>query len=476
MSRALWKARFWPVIAAALLIPLAVGGLSAQGISEPPHAVTSTVSKSDQEIMKTLQLAYRWGYPLMAMATNNRETYGSTINAFYNMKTAANEKSQRDRGFNAETLYSAGALDLAKEPVVFSMPKVGDRYVVFPVQDAWGNIDHVIGTRTEGNNGGDYLISGPGWKGTVPKGMKHFRVHTNVAFMPGRSMVRSPEDAKAFADTVQDQFTLTPLSRWGKGATNPNRDSIKDPLTLDPSRNYNALLPATPINDYFNQLNALLVTNPPYDYDKPALQRFAKLGIGPGQKFDINRFSPAVRSAMEEFGRTDVPATAKLNAEKGLDFRMNRLLGNYGTAYWERYYTLFGGLGSNLLEDAAYFWLSKDESGAKLDGNQKYIVRLEAAQIPKTKAFWSLTLYDKDFFLPQGLPMSRHVRNSMDDMKRAPDGSLVVYLQPDNPGADKEANWLPTPRDSYFVVMRVYGPEGDILTGKWQQPAVRLSP
>jgi DNA sulfur modification protein DndE len=459
----------------ALAFVIAVFSVFTCGLGLARVLASPAQGASDADIIKTLQEAYRWGYPMVAMATNNRETYGSTINAFYNMKTAADEKSQRDRGFNAETLYSAGALDLAKEPVVFSMPKVGDRYVVFPVQDAWGNIGNVIGTRTEGNNGGTYLISGPGWTGTVPKGMKHFRVHTSVAFLPGRSMVRSPEDAKAFAETVQDQFTLTPLSRWGKGAPNPNRDSIKDPFKLDPGRNYNTLLPATPINDYFNQLNTLLVTNPPYDYDKPVLERFAKLGIGPGLKFDINRFSPAVRSAMEEFGRTDVPATAKLNAEKGLDFRMNRLLGNYGTAYWERYYTLFGGLGSNLLEDAAYFFLNKDESGAKLDGNKKYVVRLEAAQIPKTKAFWSLTLYDKDFFLPQGLPMSRHVRNSMNGMRLGPDGSLVIYLQPDSPGPDKADNWLPTPRDGYFVVMRVYGPEGDILTGKWQQPAVRQS-
>jgi hypothetical protein len=111
MLGSLTKVKFWPMIAAALLVPLAVGGASAQGLSEPPQAVTSTVSKSDQEIIKTLQLAYRWGYPLMAMATNTRETYGSTINAFYNMKTATDETSQRDRGFNAETLYSAGALD-----------------------------------------------------------------------------------------------------------------------------------------------------------------------------------------------------------------------------------------------------------------------------------------------------------------------------------------------------------------------------
>jgi hypothetical protein len=100
-------------------------------------------------------------------------------------------------------------------------------------------------------------------------------------------------------------------------------------------------------------------------------------------------------------------------------------------------------------------------------------VRLEAAQIPKTKAFWSLTLYNKDFYLPQGLPMGRHVRNSMSGMKLEPDGALIIYLQPDSPGPDKENNWLPTPRDAYFVVMRVYGPEGDILTGKWQQPVVR---
>ncbi|MFM7325756.1 MAG: DUF1254 domain-containing protein [Nodosilinea sp.] len=442
---------------------------SCSSIAQTPPAG----AMNDKETIETLQLAYRWGYPLMAMATNNRETYGSTINAFYNMKTAADDKSQRDKGFNAETLYSAGALDLAKEPVVFSVPKVGDRYIIFPIQDAWGNIDHVIGTRTEGNDGGDYLISGPEWNGTVPKDMKHFRVHTNIAFLPGRTMVKSPEDAKSFAATVQDQFTLTPLSQWGKGTPNLNRDSLKTPLATDPKKNYNALLTATPINDYFNQLNELLVKNPPYHYDRPVLKRFAKLGIGPGLKFDINGFSPTVRSAMEEFGRTDVPATGKIYAEKGQDFRISRMAGQFGTNYFERYYLVFGGLGGNVMEDAAYFWLSKDESDAKLDGTQTYVVRFDAAQIPKTKAFWSLTLYDQDFYLPQGLPLNRHVRNSMSGMRHEADGSLVVYLQPDSPGPDKEANWLPTPRDEYFVILRVYGPEGDILAGKWQPPPVR---
>src|SRR5512139_904121 len=150
----------------------------------------TTNELNDAEIISTLQLAYRWGYPLLAMALNNRDFYGPTMNAFYHMKNAADDKSQNDRGFNAEVLYSAGALDLRVEPMVLSLPKMGDRFYVFPVQDAWGNIDDVIGTRTEGNEGGTYLIIGPDWTGEAPAGMKQFRIHTNIGFLPGRTMVK----------------------------------------------------------------------------------------------------------------------------------------------------------------------------------------------------------------------------------------------------------------------------------------------
>jgi hypothetical protein len=95
--------------------------------------------------------------------------------------------------------------------------------------------------------------------------MKHFRTHTHIAFLPGRSMVMSPDDAKSFAADVQDRYTLTPLSRWGKGAPNSNRDSLKDPLPVDPAKNYNTILVKTSTNDYFNTLNELLIKNPPYD-------------------------------------------------------------------------------------------------------------------------------------------------------------------------------------------------------------------
>jgi hypothetical protein len=89
-------------LALAAVAPLTAAITCTQRGSIAGNSSTPSTATSDQETLDTLQLAYRWGYPLMAMATNNRETYGSTINAFYNMKTAADETSQRDRGFNAE--------------------------------------------------------------------------------------------------------------------------------------------------------------------------------------------------------------------------------------------------------------------------------------------------------------------------------------------------------------------------------------
>jgi hypothetical protein len=450
---------------------LAVGASAAAlSFADRAFAADANSGLNDTEILETLKLAYRWGYPLLAMAINNTDFYGPTLNAFYNMKSAADEKSQADKGFNAETLYSAGALDLREEPVVFSMPDVGDRFVVFPVQDGWGNIDNVIGTRTVGNKGGNFLISGPNWKGEVPEGMKHYRLASNVGFLPGRSMVTSPEDAKQFAATVMDKYALTPLSRWGKGAPNPNRDSISSPLPIDPAKNYNAQLLAMPTNDYFNRLNALLIDNPPYDYDAPVMAKFAPLGIGPGLTFDIKSFSSNVQEAIAKFGKTDPLETAAKFVSRGQTQESREKTCRFGTDYYERYLQLFGGLGGNLMEDAMYYWLSSDTKGAALTGKDAYVVHFDAAQVPKTKAFWSLTLYDKDFYFPKGLVLNRHVLNSNSGLVFGTDGSLEIYVQAKSPGAEHEANWLPAPEGEFFMILRVYWPGEEFLTGKWVQP------
>jgi hypothetical protein len=52
------------------------------------------------------------------------------------------------------------------------------------------------------------------------------------------------------------------------------------------------------------------------------------------------------------------------------------------------------------------------------------------------------------------------------------DGSLDLYFQNESPGSDKEANWLPAPKGAFNLLMRLYAPRSEALTGKWNPPQV----
>lgn len=71
-------------------------------------------------------------------------------------------------------------------------------------------------------------------------------------------------------------------------------------------------------------------------------------------------------------------------------------------------------------------------------------------------------------------PAHRFVRAlcSWMPFKYNPDGSLDLYFQNENPGTDKEANWLPASKGPFNLTMRLYAPESDALTGKWNPPPV----
>jgi hypothetical protein len=86
-------------------------------------------------------------------------------------------------------------------------------------------------------------------------------------------------------------------------------------------------------------------------------------------------------------------------------------------------------------------------------------------------AFWSVTLYDQEGFQVAN-PLNRFAVSSWMPFKYNPDGSLTLHFQNDNPGADKEANWLPAPKGAFNLTMRLYAPRSEALTGKWNPPPV----
>ena len=146
-------------------------------------------------------------------------------------------------------------------------------------------------------------------------------------------------------------------------------------------------------------------------------------------------------------------------------------MGVYGNYYLKRAIVAQVGLGANLPEDAIYPLNLADDTGKPLDGGGDYVLHFDKDAMPPVDAFWSVTLYDDAGFQVAN-SLNRFAVSSWMPFKYGSDGSLDLYFQNATPGADNEANWLPAPKGTFNLTMRLYAPKSDALTGKWNPPVV----
>ena len=150
--------------------------------------------------------------------------------------------------------------------------------------------------------------------------------------------------------------------------------------------------------------------------------------------------------------------------------------GVYGTDYLQRAFITAIGLGANRPQDAVYPTSEVDAAGKKYTGANKYVLHFGKGEAPPANAFWSVTMYDANYFFV-AKPLNRYTVSPRNDLKYNPDGSLDIYIQNESPGRDKEVNWLPAPRGEFVLMMRLYYPKEtapSILDGTWKVPPVRL--
>jgi hypothetical protein len=114
-------------------------------------------------------------------------------------------------GVNHDTLLTVGWLDLSKGPLVLHVPDFSGRYYSVQLTDPFDVDFAYLGTRTTGTQAGDYLITGPGWQGTVPQGMKQIASPNNSVLVLGRVLVYSDSDLAAAAGLAK-QIQLKPLN------------------------------------------------------------------------------------------------------------------------------------------------------------------------------------------------------------------------------------------------------------------------
>jgi hypothetical protein len=120
-------------------------------------------------------------------------------------------------GVNHDTLVTGGWLDLSQGPQVLHVPDFSGRYYSVQFTDPSNNTNFAyVGMRTTGTQAGDYLITGPGWKGQVPVSMTQISSPNNSVLLLGRVLVYSDSDLSTAYD-LSKQIQLTSLSGWQSG-------------------------------------------------------------------------------------------------------------------------------------------------------------------------------------------------------------------------------------------------------------------
>ncbi|WP_276131841.1 DUF1254 domain-containing protein [Polluticoccus soli] len=444
---------------------------------------TTTDGASDYATIQTAKEAYEFGFPLVVMhvtkqvMTNVERPISegrllAPVNQLVNANTFPNDKFRDVVRPNNDTYYSMAWLDLEQDPMVLQLPNTGDRYYLFPMLDAWTNVFFSPGKRTTGTETQTYLISGPKWTGTVPASLKQVKAPTNIVWLVGRTQVNSEQDGATVVKKIQDGYKLTPLSAYGKPYTPPTGTVDK---TI-PQKSPNDIVTGMSIADYFNLLNQLMINNPPAPADAEMMKKLAPLGIAPGATFDLAKFSQAEQDSMStipSWAKADLHKNALGNAKAVNGWSVNYGLGSYGMAYKQRGGVAFGGLGANLDADAMYPSSFTDADGQEYDGSKhNYVLHFDGGKQPPVNAFWSLTMYSPEGFLVTN-SISRFAIGDRNPLKKNADGSVDIYIQKDDPGKDKQNNWLPAPNGPFNLLLRMYWPKEEVLNKHWSPPAVK---
>jgi len=434
--------------------------------------------------------AYVYAYPLVTVELTRRrvtnvvvpEGTDAPVGQFARLRTYPDASYREVTAPNADTLYIYSYFDVSKEPWVVSIPDLKGRYAVFSLFDGWTTVFGDPGKRTTGTGAQTIAITGPGWSGTLPPGVKEYKCATEVAFFDGKIYCTgTPEDYRQVHD-LQSKITALPLSSYGKPYT-PQPGKV-DP-TIDTKTLVRAQVNSMGGGAYFKLFAELLKSNPPYAEDAPMVAKLRTLGIVPGQDFDMGKVDPAVAQALAKASKAALPRIVGWEKE-GMaagDWRFENgwvittRSGPYGTDYIQRALVAMIGLYANLAQDSLYPISNGPGAGLQYSGANNYVMHFDQGGMPPVNGFWSVTMYNAQYFFVEN-PLNRYNVSSRSQFKANADGSVDVHIQHKSPGKDKESNWLPAPADRFILIMRMYWPKDtplSILDGSWKPPAIKIA-
>ena len=410
-----------------------------------------------------------WGFPLVIMShTRDALACRLGVNHLYNATSLAGPTSTSVVAPNDDTLYSTAFLDLRAGPLLLEIPPVSGRYLDFQLMDMYTNTIADIGVLTNGGRAGTYAFIGPGWQGTIPKGIVRIHVPTTDAWLLGRTQVKGPADLPT-TEALQRQYLLRSLTGSGSGAIG-GPSSLACPAQPLPS-------PTSP--QFLDELGKDMVADPPMAADAPVVRAMASAGIRPGRTFASSGSGNASQYLMAlRIGATQLAdAVGKSSIATSTGWTSGAVVGSYGTDYLTRASVAKQGLGAQVPTQAVYFHVNT-KSGMKIGplvGSDSDVIRFTANDLPPhgTDGFWSITMYNASRFLVAN-PINRYsIGSDTANLVRGHDGSLTIVMSGTRP-AEQNANWLPAPVGAFSITLRVYDPTRQVLDGSWSPPRLEI--
>ncbi len=454
----------------AILLLIAFGSrVSAQTSTQK---LTPDQAKEEQAYATAIQ-ACLWGEPFRMYAKYAPVAVkGNSMGVnFYVKHTKL--KTAEDRFVvtpNNVTIDAYAYTDLTKEPVVIFVPASTEkRWYVVQIGDSYDEVIHNI-AGTKGAQPGTYIVTGPNYQGPVPGDMIQIKSRTNIGMSAVRIFTTGGNDLAKAVD-FQKGFTLMPLSQYLNKGIGSGQPPVTSAFATFKSAAPEELQALDMIGFWMTQ--ALPASA---DQNDPLVASFHTIGLSVANGFQWQSLDEPTRRGV-------------VRGIKAASDMIDNKWANIGTVVDGWKYTFAGGrsgydlalraalargvTGAELSTEVLYPNTTVDANGNKLDGANKYVLHFDKNQIPPVSVFWNLNMFGDDMFFVENDMKRYSIGSSTEELKTNKDGSIDIYIQNENPSKDKESNWLPAPKGSFNLTMRLYGAESSILNGSYHLPGVQ---
>jgi hypothetical protein len=402
--------------------------------------------------------------PALAARVGVQDVSTVGINVWTHYKALLTHKDRFIETPNTETLYSFAIVDLQDGPVVIVHPEFGDRYFRTSIWELHGDA-HTISQRKDGGKPPPYVLVRTGWKGQFPAGMKAIQMRSRYVIAAPHIAVYGANDLPSVR-AVQEGFKLIALKDWGT-----SNKALEHGQPMRPLHRPNTATSAELL--FFEELCETLKDFTVRDDELAFARQAERIGVTLANGFQFENLDAMTIAGLKR---------AVLNAQSIIEHKARALAAPQPGGTWIVSYDLtnlddwlfraavgwkhvWGDLASEILFPMA----RADANGQPLSGKLKYTLGFAADQLPPAR-YWRISMYSLDGFFVDN-PIGRYgIGNVAEKLALNPDGSLTINIQSDSPGKAKEANWLPAPKEGFFLVMRLYQPEEKMYRGEYILP------